>query len=103
MDDLSINYALEPNRYLEKIKNESDPNKKQNELKKYFAERITKSLYQNMDLLYMVHIDSHQFKKIYSMIGKDLFINILLALDTLGAKNDTIEKEYTICESYFDE
>jgi hypothetical protein len=103
MENSSINYALEPNQYLEKMKNESDPIRKQMELKKYFTERITKSLYQNMDLLYTMRADSDQFRKTYSTVSKDLFINILLAVDTLSTNNDTIEKEYSICESYFDE
>jgi len=105
MDDQSINYALEPNKYLEKIKNETDPIKKQIMLKKYFTERITKSLYQNMDLLHAMDADFDQFKKMYSMISKDLYINILLAVNTLTIVNDSFDttetdNEYSICESY---
>jgi hypothetical protein len=115
MDESTINYALEPNTYLEQFKNERDHQKKQLALKKYFTERITKILYQNMDLLHATNADFEQFKRMYLMISKDLFVNVLFAVDTLVTENgisftDNIDitesnlfsepNEYSICESY---
>ena len=79
----NLNYAIEPNKYIEQLKNETDQEKKFNLLKKYFTESITKKLYQNMDLLYAMNVDFEQFKNMYVMISKDLFLNVLLAVDTL--------------------
>lgn len=77
------NYAIETNKYLEQIKVETDKEKRFNLLKKYFTENITKNLYHNMDLLNTAQIDFDQFKNMYVLIAKDLFLNILLASDTL--------------------
>jgi len=117
-NESTINYALEPNQYLEQFRDEIVPEKKLIALKKYFTERITKNLYQNMDLLHATNADFEQFKKMYLMISKDLFINILFAADTIATENgfdisdnitsqihtsstQTRESEYSICESYF--
>lgn len=118
----NINYALIPNCYLEEIKKETNREKRFNLLKKYFVEKITTNLYQNMDLLHSTQTDFEQFKKMYLMIGKDLFMNILLAIDSLLIERGTYEldklysvnvpmcmitdsnmdsdNEYSICESY---
>lgn len=119
-----LNYALEPNIYLEEIKKESDKEKRFKILKKYFTENITKTIYQNMDLLSASQANFDQFKNMYIMIAKDLFLNILLAVDTLVAerqcykldisqinvcdniygtmsdKENSDENEYSICHSY---
>jgi len=107
----NINHALEPNLYLELVKNETDKEKRFMILKKYFTENITRQLYQNMDLLHATDIEFEQFKNVYLLIAKDLFMNILLAADVLGSERqcyrldnfiskpiDT-ENEYSICES----
>lgn len=108
------NYALEPSSYLEQLKNEPDGEKKFKLLKKYFVEKITRGLYQNMDLLNTTQADFEKFKNMYLMIARDLFMNTLLAVDTLApergahvpfyfgpgsAKTDP-DNEYSICESY---
>lgn len=128
MNDTS-NYAIETNEYLEQIKVEIDKEKRYNLLKKYFTENITKNFYHNMDLLNTAHTDFEQFKNMYILIAKDLFLNILLATDTLiGEKHschlntsqidicgdvidvehntdqkinsDICNNEYSICQSY---
>lgn len=123
MED-DLNHALQPNIYLEEIKNETNREKRFNILKKYFTENITKNVYQNMDLLNTTQTDFNQFKNMYVMIAKDLFLNFLLAVDTLVAERqcytlDTSkidicnnifgsttteqsddQNEYSICESY---
>jgi len=117
----NLNRALEPNVYLEEIKNETDKEKKFNILKKYFTENITKNIYQNMDLLNNTPSNFDQYKKTYTLIAKDLFFNILLAADTLINEKQVYEldiskvniqnnnfnithnepcNEYSICESY---
>jgi hypothetical protein len=78
-----INYALKPSFYLEQLKKETNKEKRFNMLKKYFTEKITQDLYQNMDLLFATTTDFEQFKKMYLMIARDLFMNTLLAVDTL--------------------
>lgn len=128
----NINYALEPNIYLENLKKESDKEKRTNILKKYFSENITKNFYQNMDLLYAADANFDQFKNIYGMVAKNLFMNVLLAVDTLVAErktydlnktkiniddvilfcsennadsdeeSGTTQSEYSICESHID-
>lgn len=90
----NFNYAIEPNKYLEKIKQETDKEIRFNILKKYFTENITKNIYQNMDLLHSTKTDFDQFKNMYIMIAKDLFLNILLAVDTLVA-----ERQYYILDT----
>lgn len=113
----NTNYALYPNIYLDQLQTEPDRKKKFNILKKYFTETITKQLYQNMDLLHSTNMDYEQFKDIYLLIAKDLFMNVLLALDILATEhcaarskeisnsivpitNKKRYNEYTICESY---
>jgi hypothetical protein len=89
-----LNYALEPNAYLEQIKNETDKEKRYQILKKYFTEKITRNLYQNMDLLYSTQVNVEQFQHIYTMVEKDLFMNILLAVDTLISEGGINKSEY---------
>lgn len=115
------NYALEPNVYLEKIKNETNREKIFQILKKYFTENITKNLYQNMDLLNTTPTDFEQFKSLYVMIAKDMVMNTLLAVtilvkerniyelnaDNINVFNSIVgitnteqeENEYSICEA----
>lgn len=117
----NLNYALEPNKYLDEIKNEDDKEKRFNILKKYFVENITKNIYQNMDLLQTVQTNFDKFKHTHNVIGNDLFLNILFAIKILVAErqgyqidiskinicenlsksiDDENNNEYTICESY---
>lgn len=118
----TLNYAIESNEYLEQVKNEIDQEKRFNLLKKYFTEKITKNLYHSMDLLNTAQTDFNQFKNMYILIAKDLFLNIILAADTLigekhsyhlntshidicGDINDidnNTNNEYSICRSYID-
>lgn len=121
-----LNYALLPNIYLEEVKKETNKEKRFNLLKKYFTEHITKNLYQNMDLLNATQIDFDQFKNMYVMIAKELFLNILLAVETLvnekqhyrldtsqidvcnnilgstSEQYDDRENEYSICQTYLE-
>lgn len=102
-DDL--NYALEANSYLEEIKRETDKEKRFKLLKKYFTEKITRNLYQNMDLLYATDTDFEKFKSMYLMVAKDLFLNVLLAADTLISERGVYELDPTsmngMCDSLF--
>lgn len=107
----STNYAIESNVYLEAIKNEDDSEKKYMMLKKYFTEKITRNLYQNMDLLFATKTNMEEFAKMHKMISKDLQMNMLLAVDTLVdvrkiykldpiiSTYDKMNNKYTICES----
>ena len=87
----NLNYAISPNLYLELVKDETNKEKRFLILKKYFTENITKNVYQNMDLLDASRADFEQFKKMYIMIAKDLFLNILLAVDTLVSERKCYE------------
>ena len=78
-----INHAIEQNTYLAQIESETDKEKRFNLLKKYFTEGITTNLYQKMDLLYSSQTEFANFKDMYFMVGKFMFMNILLATDTL--------------------
>lgn len=79
----TLNNALIPDNYLQFVKNETDREKRFIILKKYFSENITKCLYQNMDLLNAIETDFEQFRNMYMMIAQNLFINLLLAVETL--------------------
>ncbi|XWV25217.1 putative ORFan [Tupanvirus deep ocean] len=95
-----INHALEPNKYLELVKNESDKEKRYNILKKYFTENITKNVYQNMDLLYSSQANFDQFKNMYVMIAKDLSLKVLLAVDTLVSERGSYQLDLSEINSY---
>jgi hypothetical protein len=79
----NVNHAIEQNSYLAQMYKETDKEKRFRLLKKYFTENITSNLYQKMDLLYSSEADFDHFKDMYFMVGKFLFMNILLATDTL--------------------
>lgn len=105
-----INYALERNAHLDILKYVNEKDQRFEILKKYFTEKITKDIYQNMDLLYAASADFDQFKNMYMLISKDLYMNIFLAVNILSTERgistniitDTSETndEYSICHSY---
>lgn len=90
----NLNYALEPNSYLELVKNETDKNKRYHLLKKYFTENITKNFYQNMDLLNASQIGFEQFKNMYIMIAKDLTLKLLLAINILSSERESYDLDF---------
>ncbi len=90
-----LNNALIPNVYLELVTDEMDKKKRYHILKKYFTENITKNLYQNMDLLATVKTDFAQFKHMYIMVARELFLNFLLAVETLVAERGCYKLDHT--------
>lgn len=109
------NHAIEIDKYLAQISDEKDPNKRFSTLKRFFTERITRELYQNMDLIHSISTTPEQFKKIYLTIAKSIFLNLIVAVDVLSVEKTTdVNKDsrnisiddlfktsqYTICEAY---
>ena len=91
-----INHALEPSKYLEEIRNETDREIRFTILKKFFTEKITRDVYQNMDLLQMTSKeDFDEFKKMYIIIAKNIYLNLLMAVDCLVSER----KEYKLSPS----
>lgn len=76
-------FILQSNFYINQIKNESDINKRFILLKKYFAYSITKNIYEKMDLLYTTNMTYEQYRNMYVLIAKEIYLNILLAVETL--------------------
>ena len=87
----NVNYAIEENEYLSRINSEKNPDKRFELLKRYFTENITKNVYMKMDLLNSATEDG--FKDMYYTVGKFLFMNILLAVETLVSEKGTYKLE----------
>jgi hypothetical protein len=98
-----LNYAIESSAYLDQLSIETDPENRYQLIKKYFTEKITKSLYQHMDLLQSSTISGEKLKSIYELIKKDLNMNITMAINVLSSERkmeDEPDNEYSICQSY---
>lgn len=117
---MDINVSLLENPCLEKLKYVEDREERFRLVKEYFARSITHSLYEKMDLLSASNVDPENMKNMHSIISKHLFIDLLLAFETVTAvrgvyrssvnpnkmdmkikshKNKNAD-EYSICKSY---
>lgn len=90
------NYSLEPNIYLEMIKTETNEQTRLDLLAKYFTERVSKNFYHNMDLLNNLENDSNGFISNYELIKKDIFNNIIIAIQKIAEEKGTLDDELKI-------